>query len=1512
MAKTQIIYTALPYEITDKGLYRLSVVVSPRLTPESSKEKTLEFFPTFLNWPQEIEQAKLYVEIADMSDSAGKPIPLTVDHSIDAKLWTTIFNKQTPVDGFNFLDMSKVKLRSYSVNRINNFVQRYYARLAVESPLDLPRLLPWDNANPALKSMLEEAGIQKVSSESARQGGINRLFSPPYDDQYLDDANFVFRTAMERDLYQADRFYHRKKYSASEKQLRRPDFARTKKPQNEDAYDFHRMIAALADFPKLMRPLALTLDFVFEAVSIRPDGKLRFRIDWEKKLTEINEVTPWTRFAATGKRFYTLPRADSEQNAGLLRLDNANDIYDDAIIPKRNKLFDIYQVDPDGAALKTVNFTIVAQNLVYNSVPSSTTSPFGGITYTTGDQQGLASLRSGGLGVSQCKRAEKVAKDAEQIRKNDKTLNNDEGNSILLYADDVFRGYRVDVADVTKDDSRNVWRTLCARVGDYRLVNDPKREFEISKDKDKDDEGYISGPSTSSEEADSNVHYLHESIFRWTGWSLCVPRPGLVLQQGEVQGSYIQTETPSEVKETDEYGCGVKATFTTKKGSLPRLRFGNQYRFRARIVDLAGNSLKVDSPVINGSEGASDKVGYWRFEPVDPPVIVHRTRVSEGESLERMVIRSNNVSAKAYLDTQVFKEAINKEASKDFDYAAANERHFVPPKSSVQQCETHGLFDAYYKDWQKIKEGYELAIKRESGTLFDDLKGSSVEVVTPNSLNGIATSKSAPSLPTNENPTGDRMAAGQYVIHREELITTPWLPDDASEGTAIRALSGIRIPGIFREVRLGPSCEILRIPNKEDEFVILISNSNAWPDNCGFRLVLEDIAAESTAPFNVNEFMDYIEPKWDEKGRTLTFFAPKGHILRLLYSSFVSKRHLESFGIPQWVMDKNQRAQVYSYMNKGLNWLITPFRDLTLVHATQAPVFGPIFNDLRIIRNPGSQDVKLTEKSIFLHGRTTGKFEIEANWSEWVDDITKDEPKRVSFNGQLGEIKLAENHRNMAWLEEAVNNQMYNSNDPNVQRADIHSLGDTRFRLVKYSIRGTTRFREYLPPSIYEDENQTVKLENVTKSGPVATGDSMVLPPNVNTDAGAPILDTCLDRTGRQSSNSQSRILSSAPPADPKVMYVLPTMRWHSNVTSDKFDISRYGNGLRVWLDRPWFSTGDGELLGVIIMQGESFNNISLANQSFITQWGKDPFWNSSSVQLMATEQNFPLRVAAETVRLQEKPDTSVTVVGHRVHYNKQRRLWYCDIQLDQLNTYMPFVRLALVRYQPNTLSDVSKISKVVLTDFAQVLPHRRAEVTLVPTSDSGTSVTASLRGPNPQCGPISAETNTETGKNRVELVLQTRDPLFDSDMAWVDTDIPLNSVISVKLPIQTEISKATITNEPIVNRVVLNDAKIVEKTIAEKTTFSTISQVGISQFDKDLYITPSVVGSIGQMNMPLPEIADSPFFNTSLTLHKANDNRPRRLMLREFECYYKHKSNDPTDKEERVVFACIIPLEKV
>src|SRR5690606_40149388 len=61
-----------------------------------------------------------------------------------------------------------------------------------------------------------------------------------------------------------------------------------------------------------------------------------------------------------------------------------------------------------------------------------------------------------------------------------------------------------------------------------------------------------------------------------------------------------------------------------------------------------------------------------------------------------------------------------------------------------------------------------------------------------------------------ENPVGDRLSGGQYVIHREALIETPYLPDPAAGGVALRAAPGHEIPGVGAEMVLGPSCVVRR------------------------------------------------------------------------------------------------------------------------------------------------------------------------------------------------------------------------------------------------------------------------------------------------------------------------------------------------------------------------------------------------------------------------------------------------------------------------------------------------------------------------------------------------------------------------------------------------------------------------------------------------------------------------------------------------------------------------------
>src|SRR4051812_14502180 len=61
MAQQSLIWTALPNGYTPDGKsLRLSVLVSPRLNPESAPER-LDSFPEWVDWPKTLKQARFNV-----------------------------------------------------------------------------------------------------------------------------------------------------------------------------------------------------------------------------------------------------------------------------------------------------------------------------------------------------------------------------------------------------------------------------------------------------------------------------------------------------------------------------------------------------------------------------------------------------------------------------------------------------------------------------------------------------------------------------------------------------------------------------------------------------------------------------------------------------------------------------------------------------------------------------------------------------------------------------------------------------------------------------------------------------------------------------------------------------------------------------------------------------------------------------------------------------------------------------------------------------------------------------------------------------------------------------------------------------------------------------------------------------------------------------------------------------------------------------------------------------------
>ena len=607
--------------------------------------------------------------------------------------------------------------------------------------------------------------------------------------------------------------------------------------------------------------------------------------------------------------------------------------------------------------------------------------------------------------------------------------------------------------------------------------------------------------------------------------------------------------------------------------------------------------------------------------------------------------------------------------------------------------------------------------------------------------------------------------------------------------------------------------------------------------------------------------------------------------------------------------------------------MITPYRALVLVHATQQPVCTPVLQKVSAPRSAGQTYTDL-DGGVRLHGASTGKFEVVAEWHEWFDDPQQPRPLRKLMRGTLGEIPLPENHVNDFMLASAANAVQVapaigqiDTGDKRT-RGNRHEFGDTKFRLVRYRLEATTRFREYLPAALYAQRDQ------ITRLGPPALESNVLL--GADDDPGAAVL---FDVAG--ATPNGTRVRSTQAPEVPRVVYAVPTFRWSRNLGPNVVTQSstRFGNGLRVYLERPWFSSGDGELLGVVLLgDGAKFDTIPEAMMPFVTQWGLDPLFDTTLPKEMCKAVDFSARVASESVPLLEN-NVNVHVVGHRVQWDDARKLWYCDIELDAgWRTYMPFVRLALVRYQPQAIGGM-KISRVTLAEFSQVLPRRAATV-----ERRGAVQTFKLRGPVPERGPMlytndSAHLNIsfippagsalEVGRNKVELVLQTRSADIDSDLAWSDV-----STLHSALALAPGAAVETVPG-PVLTRSADAPASLFDEAAQPAPTSVTRSgSLGeLQQFEDRIALqdTPragvSALQSVSAVNLQgtvlqTQELIDPVIWQASVTVPAFSGKG--RLVLREFERYYTDRTipdrrGSVTYRkrvvEERLVYSEFFPL---
>ena len=128
-------------------------------------------------------------------------------------------------------------------------------------------------------------------------------------------------------------------------------------------------------------------------------------------------------------------------------------------------------------------------------------------------------------------------------------------------------------------------------------------------------------------------------------------------------------------------------------------------------------------------------------------------------------------------------------------------------------------------------------------------------------------------------------------------------------------------------------------------------------------------------------------------------------------------------------------------------------------------------------------------------------------------------------------------------------------------------------------------------------------------------------------------------------------------------------------------------------------------------------------------------------------------------------------MVGFAVDFDFESQKWFADVTVDtQSLAYTPFLRIALVRYQPFALPD-AKLSPVVLADYIQITPERSAVMTADPYHPRHLRLTVS--GPAP-FGPPPTITGAQPSApihvpSQVTITLQQRVPGISTDLGWQD-----------------------------------------------------------------------------------------------------------------------------------------------
>lgn len=1124
--------------------------------------------------------------------------------------------------------------------------------------------------------------------------------------------------------------------------------------------DFHERAAAACNVKALARVLGLVVDLTVDKSDLAKLATAKkIWCDVEIDGTE-RYVSPVTLCTTSGTHLLAEPREPARWAGGRLRLGD-----DDK--------YRVLDLDPDagGMSLEQLLRSVLRALAIEANGDGGSFAP--------------PSVRATGFAVAEIGRPDRLKVQLDNSPKGEPALAQSGQPGPELKFENLLRGTRLEVWD----DFTQTWHSLHERS--VTALFGKKEIFKAD-----DDIGHLQNPPLSQVPGDAanNPFYVHEVLAGWDGWSLSAPRPGKLVihnpSDHEEPGKERIDDTPET---TQNPGLGVQST--AKHGSLPALRYGTRYSFRIAGVDLAGNSVPMNTDLPRELTASQIQAATTYLDGVRAKTTARdnasltadlRTqgklraptlgtgsgvRADTERAMASVVENASSIRTRPELDTSpedlalliADADAATITVPKPFlrwdpitapifvprvayvtgeslqrmvirtgltGTPGVTERHIVPPKGSELEAEQDGRLDQLMRDG-KVAQAYAIALK-ERGSLFykevQDIHNPKGKIIQPGikllSMPNVTDGKTLEQIQDPEV----QPAAGQYIVHDVDNLLVPYLPDPMTDGVTL----------VFYEAGADHKFTNPRVLQS-----VTLKYAGDWPLLQPLRLVLHSA------------------PRLDaeQDGNIIHVGLPPGEQVAVKVSSTLDDAHLKKMGL--WVTspinDPNvpeaDRDVLAAAARDGWLWWLTPDEDLRLVHATARPALAPKIS--RLIAEPRSANVVAANLDgvLDVHGASTDKVELRAAWTESIDDPNAPEPTSRTTREVVVDHRIEENERFslLTFNPNAAKHVGTRDAEVPVRRA-VHTLPDTKARKVTYQLHGSSRYREFFVPDELPEVDDPGSLGN---------------PVEVN-------------------------IPSSAIPAPPVVHDVIPMFLWEQTTEPEHpFAIRRSRrSGVRIWLDRPWFSSGDGEMLA-IIATGDP--ELAKDKTDSVSLWARDPIlvsskiansyevpvltaWQQRAVQLNLAPESLPARPQLHVVK-PGSPTTGDKVINayaYTPEFDKERKRWFVDAVFESAGANWPFLRLAVARYQPNSIPGM-EFSQVVATDFIQLPPERigtlsRPDKDHVRVSITGVSSVTNAPGLTlPNTRPDKAETLAPlvTKSHRVVATLQTRGKTSGSDLEW-------------------------------------------------------------------------------------------------------------------------------------------------